>query len=46
MNITGKAKVFGLIGHPVEHSMSPVLHHTLADILGHEIAYVDRKSVV
>ena len=40
MNITGKAKVFGLIGHPVEHSMSPVLHHTVADILGHEIAYV------
>ncbi len=40
MNITGKAKVFGLIGHPVEHSLSPVLHHTLADILGHEIAYV------
>lgn len=40
MNITGKAKVYGLIGHPVEHSMSPVLHHTLADILGHEVAYV------
>ncbi len=40
MNITGRAKVFGLIGHPVEHSVSPVLHHTLADILGHEIAYV------
>ena len=52
MNITGKAKVFGLIGHPVEHSMSPVLHHTLSDILGHEIAYVpfdvkrDLKSAV
>ena len=46
MNITGRAKVFGLIGHPVEHSMSPVLHHTLSDILGHEIAYVpfDVKS--
>lgn len=40
MNITGKAKVFGLVGHPVEHSVSPVLHHTLSDILGHEIAYV------
>lgn len=40
MNITGKAKVYGLIGHPVEHSLSPVLHHTLADILGNEIAYV------
>lgn len=40
MNITGKAKVYGLIGHPVEHSMSPVLHHTLSDIMGHEIAYV------
>lgn len=52
MNITGKAKVFGLIGHPVEHSMSPVLHHTVAEILGHEIAYVpfdvkrDLKSAV
>lgn len=40
MNITGKAKVFGLIGHPVGHSLSPVLHHTLSDILGHEIVYV------
>lgn len=40
MKVTGKAKVFGLIGHPVGHSMSPVLHHTLADILGHEIVYV------
>ncbi len=40
MNITGKAKVYGLVGHPVEHSMSPVLHHTVAEILGHEIAYV------
>ena len=40
MKVTGKAKVFGLIGHPVGHSMSPVLHHTLAGILGHEIAYV------
>lgn len=39
MNITGKAKVFGLIGHPVEHSLSPVLHHTLSDILGHEVLY-------
>ena len=39
MNISGKAKVFGLIGHPVEHSLSPVLHHTLSDILGHEVLY-------
>lgn len=40
MNITGRAKVYGLIGNPVEHSLSPVLHHTLAEILGQEIAYV------
>ena len=52
MNISGKAKVFGLIGHPVEHSLSPVLHHTLSDILGHEVLYVpfdvkkDLKSAI
>jgi shikimate dehydrogenase len=52
MNISGKAKVFGLIGHPVEHSLSPVLHHTLSDILGHEVLYApfdvkkDLKSAI
>lgn len=52
MNISGNAKVFGLIGHPVEHSLSPVLHHTLSDILGHEILYApfdvknDLKSAI
>ena len=52
MNISGKAKVFGLIGHPVEHSLSPVLHHTLSDILGHQVLYApfdvkkDLKSAI
>lgn len=52
MNITGKAKIYGLIGHPVQHSLSPILHHTLADILGNELSYVpfdvknDLKSAV
>ena len=39
MNITGKAKVFGLLGHPVKHSLSPILHHTMADVLGQQVLY-------
>lgn len=29
MNITPKTKLVGLIGHPVEHSLSPKLHNSL-----------------
>lgn len=27
MNITGKTKITGVIGHPIEHSMSPPMHN-------------------
>ena len=39
--ITGKSKVCGLIGNPVAHSVSPVLHHALADYFAHDLCYVD-----
>lgn len=38
--IDGKTKTCGLIGNPVEHTMSPVIHNTLAKICGQNMAYV------
>ncbi|MCK5761453.1 MAG: shikimate dehydrogenase [Candidatus Izimaplasma sp.] len=37
--ITGKTKVYGLIGHPVEHSFSPQLHYMLATSLAVDMVY-------
>ena len=33
MNIDGKTRLLGLLGDPVEHTMSPVIHNTLSDVL-------------
>lgn len=40
MIINGKTAVCGLIGNPVEHTMSPFIHNTLAKRLGHNMIYV------
>lgn len=40
MNINGKTRTCGLIGNPVEHTLSPLIHNTLAERLGQELAYV------
>lgn len=40
MEINGRTKVCGLIGNPVEHTMSPVIHNTLAKELGINLSYV------
>ena len=40
MTIEGKTRTCGLIGNPVEHTLSPVIHNTLADRLGHNMVYV------
>ena len=39
MNINGNTRLLGVIGNPVEHTMSPVIHNNLADILGDNFAY-------
>lgn len=48
--ITGKTRVCGLIGNPVEHSISPVIHNTLAEKMGIDLVYttfrVESDSVV
>ncbi len=38
--IDGKTRACGLIGNPVEHTMSPAIHNTLAARRGHNLVYV------
>lgn len=40
MRINGKTKTCGLIGCPVEHTLSPVIHNTLAERMGQNLVYV------
>lgn len=40
MNITGKTQVLGIIGHPVEHSLSPLMQNAVIEALGIDYVYV------
>lgn len=40
MEINGKTRTCGLIGNPVEHTLSPMIHNTLAEMFGHNLVYV------
>lgn len=40
MEINAKTKVCGLIGYPVGHSVSPVIHNSLAQLYGRNLVYV------
>ena len=40
MQITGKTKLLGIIGDPVEHSLSPVMHNAAIANLGLDYIYV------
>lgn len=40
MKIDGYTRTCGLIGNPVEHTMSPVIHNTLAEMQGENLVYV------
>ena len=39
MKINGTTKIYGLIGNPVAHSLSPLLHNFLAEKMGHNLVY-------
>ena len=32
IDIDGKTRLLGLMGDPVEHTLSPVIHNTLSEI--------------
>lgn len=38
--IDGRTRTCGLIGNPVEHTVSPAIHNTLAEKYGHNLVYV------
>lgn len=40
ININGRTRLLGLLGDPVQHTMSPVIHNTLSEILGINEVYV------
>ena len=40
MTISGKTKICALIGDPVEHTMSPVMHNTAYEKLGLDYIYI------
>jgi shikimate dehydrogenase len=40
MKVSGKTKVLGIIGRPVEHSLSPVMHNSAIAALGLDYVYV------
>lgn len=40
MNIKGTTRVCGLTGNPVEHSISPLIHNTAAQLAGLDMVYV------
>ena len=40
MEINAKTRVCGLIGYPVGHSVSPVIHNNLAKLYGKNLVYV------
>ncbi|MCD8069451.1 MAG: shikimate dehydrogenase [Lachnospiraceae bacterium] len=39
LSVNGHTRIFGLIGNPVGHTMSPVIHNTLAEYYGHNLIY-------
>ncbi len=39
-NINGMTKTLGVIGNPISHTFSPVIHNTIAKKLGHNLCYL------
>ncbi|MBQ9332945.1 MAG: shikimate dehydrogenase [Lachnospiraceae bacterium] len=41
--VSGKTRVCGLIGDPVEHTLSPLIHNSLAALMGIDMIYVPMR---
>ena len=39
-NIDGHTKIVAVIGNPIEHTLSPLIHNQLAKEYGHNLVYV------
>lgn len=40
MNVSGKTKITGIFGYPIEHTLSPLMHNTAFEDLGLDSCYV------
>lgn len=40
MEINGRTKTYGLIGNPVEHTYSPLIHNTISEMMDINMTYV------
>jgi shikimate dehydrogenase len=40
MKIAGSAQIFGIMGHPIEHTLSPVMHNAAFEAMGVHAVYV------
>lgn len=43
MDISGKTKIVGIFGYPIEHSLSPLMHNAAFSALGLDIRYIAFK---
>lgn len=43
MNIDGRTQVIGLIGNPIGHTLSPVIHNGISEKMGNSCVYVPFK---
>jgi len=43
MDVSGKTKIAGLFGYPVEHTLSPMMHNAAFDALGLDMCYIAFK---
>lgn len=40
MNVSGKTKIIGIFGYPIEHTLSPLMHNTAFEDLGLDSCYI------
>ena len=40
MKVFGNTQLFGIMGHPVDHTLSPVMHNAAFEALGVNAVYV------
>jgi len=44
--VTGETRIMGVLGNPIEHSISPQIHNTISSLLGVNAIYIPLKSEI
>ena len=40
MDVSGKTKIVGIFGNPIEHTLSPLMHNSAFKMLGLDMCYI------